>query len=276
MNKEDLLEYLNSKISGHSELFADFCVVPKSKTGKCLNGNVTHFKREGVMKFTKEQNKIWAKLFANQLPRAKKYACEDFLTGLDILDLPPDRIPSLEELNEKITPRTGWKTVRTAVRYTDAAPWYMNHFLKKEFLITDYMRSWEELEFTPEPDMFHDIFGHMPFMVYPHYTALQDMFAPPFLRANKEQQENIKRLAWFSTEFGLIMEKGTMKIFGSGIISSKNETDKVMGGGTVIQPFKIENILKRDKAIYTFNEVLFIFDSIDELKEELASYFDSV
>ena len=67
-----------------------------------------------------------------------------------------------------------------------------------------------------------------------------------------------------------------MKIFGSGIISSKNETDKVMSGGTVIQPFKIENILKRDKAIYTFNEILFIFDSIDELKEELASYFDSV
>ena len=228
------------------------------------------------MEFTEDQHRIWARLYANQLPRARKHACSDWLRGFDILKLPHDRIPQLEELNAVITPRTGWRTMRTAVRYTDAFPWYNDHFIKKEFLITDYMRSWEELEFTPEPDMFHDIFGHMPLMVLPHYTALQDMFAPVFRRANEEQRENIKRLAWFSTEFGLIMEEDEMKIFGAGIISSKSETDKVMSGGTKMQKFRIHDVLRRDKAITTFNEVLFVFDSIDELKEELRSYFDAV
>ena len=226
------------------------------------------------MRFTADQHRIWSTLSRRQLSRAQRYACQEYLEGFEILSLPLDRIPSLHFLNRGIAPRTGWKTVRTLIRYSDAQPWYQA-FARKEFLITDYMRGWDELDFTPEPDMFHDIFGHLPFMVLPRYTELQEMFAPAFQRAGAREKlrEDIKRLAWFSTEFGLIRENGGLRIFGAGLISSAGEIENVMAGNVPILPFKIENVLKRDKAIYSFNDVLFVFDSLDALKAELASYF---
>ena len=227
------------------------------------------------MEFTEDQHKMWATLCGRQVPSANKLACEEFLEGLEILGLPLDRIPSLTELNNSITPNTGWKAVRTPVRYSDAVPWYES-FARKHFMVTDYMRTWEELEFTPEPDMFHDIFGHLPFMTLPRYAELQEMFAPAFQRGNKEQRENIKRLAWFSTEFGLVRQNGELKVFGTGLLSSIGEIENVMSKKVPILSFTIENVLNYDKAIYNFNEALFVFDSLDELKNELASYFNSI
>jgi phenylalanine-4-hydroxylase len=235
--------------------------------------NVALRKRD--LAFSEEQNAVWRELYARQLPNIPKYACREYREGFEILGLPADRIPQLNEMNAVITPRTGWRTVRTVVRYSDAVPWY-HHFAKRQFLITDYMRGRNEMDFTPEPDMFHDIFGHLPFMVLPEYTALQDLFAPAFLRATPEQRETIKRLAWFSTEFGLTREDGEPKIFGAGLISSFGEIQHVMAGKTPVRPFTIENVIGYEKAIYTFNEVLFIFDSIDALKTELMRYFDTL
>ena len=227
------------------------------------------------MELTLTQDKVWSTLFARQLPKVREYACKEYLEGLENLNLPPDHIPGLEALNREITPRTGWQAARTAVRYSDAVPWYQA-FAQRRFLVTDYMREWSELDFTPEPDMFHDIFGHLPFMTLPRYTALQDMFAPAFHRADPEQRENIKRLAWFSTEFGLIREDGEPRIFGAGLISSSGEMENVLAGNVPIHPYTIENVLEYDKAIYSFNPALLVFDSIDALKAELARYFDSI
>jgi len=227
------------------------------------------------MEFSEEHHRIWSTLHERQLPKVEEYACRDYLEGAQILDLPADRIPSLEYLNGRITPRTGWETVRTKVRYTDAVPWY-HSFARKRFLVTDYMRAWNELDFTPEPDMFHDIFGHLPFMTLPHYTDLQEMFAGPFLRAGDEQRENIKRLAWFSTEFGLIREGGELKVFGAGLISSSSEMENVLAGNVPLLPFTVENVLARDKAIWSLNAELFVFESLEELKDELTSYFATI
>jgi phenylalanine-4-hydroxylase len=227
------------------------------------------------MELTLTQDRIWSTLFERQLPKVRELACADYLEGLENLHLPPDRIPSLEELNHEITPRSGWHVERTATRYSDAVPWYQS-FARRCFLVTDYMRDWSELDFTPEPDMFHDIFGHLPFMTLPRYTALQDMFAPAFLRADHDQREDIKRLAWFSTEFGLIRENGETRIFGAGLISSSGEMENVLSGKVPILPYTIENVLQYDKAIYSFNPALFIFDSIDAVKAELARYFDAI
>jgi phenylalanine-4-hydroxylase len=222
-----------------------------------------------------EQNNIWHALYNRQLPRVKQYACQEYLEGLAILNLPAERIPDLNFLNEKITPRTGWRAVRTGVRYSDAVPWY-RHFARKEFLVTDYMRTWEELDFTPEPDMFHDIFGHLPFMVLPGYTELQELFAPAFQAANSEQRENIKRLAWFSTEFGLIRENGAIKVFGAGLISSAGEMENVLAGKVPLLPFNVETILNFEKSVWSFNYQLFVFDSLEGLKDDLRHYFDSI
>ena len=227
------------------------------------------------MNIIEEQNNIWHTLYNRQLPRVKQYACQEYLDGFAILKLPAEGVPDLDFLNEKITPLTGWRVVRTPVRYSDAVAWYA-HFARREFLITDYMRAWDELDFTPEPDMFHDIFGHLPFMVLPGYTELQDLFAPAFHSANPKQKEDIKRLAWFSAEFGLIRENGAIKVFGAGLISSAGEMENVLAGKVPLLPFNVETILNFDKAVWSFNHQLFVFDSLEMLKDELRQYFDSI
>lgn len=231
--------------------------------------------RKQDIQFTEEQHAVWGELYQRQMANIRAHACRAYLEGFEILQLPQDRIPGLTELNAVITPRTSWRAVRTPVRYSDAVPWY-HHFARKQFLITNYMRTWEELDFTPEPDMFHDIFGHLPFMVLPEYAALQEMFAPAFLRADSVQREHIKRLAWFSTEFGLIWERDELKIFGAGLLSSFGEIQHVMEGKVPIEPFTIENVIGNEKAVYSFNEVLFVFESLEALKAELGRYFERI
>ena len=224
--------------------------------------------------FSPGQHEIWKVLFARQAPQVQKYACREYLQGSQNLQLPSDRIPSVQWLNERITPRTGWKTLRTRVRYSDAIQWY-GHFARREFLITDYVRSIEELDFTPEPDMFHDVYGHLPYFTLRPYVEIQEMFAPAFHRATTdEQREHIKRLAWFSSEFGLIRENGELKVFGTGLISSKGEMEHVLAGHTPVLPFRVETIIGFEKAIWSFNEQLFVFDSLAALKLELSRYFD--
>lgn len=225
--------------------------------------------------FTEEEHRIWRTLFTRQLPRVRRWACRDYLEGWDLLGLPADRIPTLEELNARIAPRTGWKTVRTSVRYTDAVPWY-EHFARREFLVTDYLRSRDELEFTPEPDMFHDIFGHLPFLTLPRYVELEELFAPAFLRADDERREEIKRLAWYSTEFGLIRERGELKAFGAGLISSIAELESVMSGAVPVRPFTIENVIPHEKSVWSHNDVIFVIESIDDLAGELERHFDEI
>jgi phenylalanine-4-hydroxylase len=227
------------------------------------------------MEFTDEQHGTWAILYDRLLPRIKKHACQEYLEGFELLQLPRDKIPAIAFLNERITPATGWKTVRTSTRYSDAVDWY-KEFDKKHFLVTDYMRERKELEFTPEPDMFHDIFGHLPFLMLPDYAELEEMFAPAFLRANDEQRENVKRLAWYSTEFGVKRENSEVKMFGAGLISSVGELDKVAAGEIPLHPFKAETIIQHEKSVWDYNSQLFEFETMAELKQELASYFDTL
>lgn len=218
-----------------------------------------------------EQDAVWRLLYRQQLPLVRRHACRLYLDGLERLAMPADRVPKLAELNRGITPRTGWRVVRTSVRYTDAAPWY-RHFARREFLITDYMRSLDELVFTPEPDQFHDVFGHLPFFMDPSYVAIQGLFAPAFARASLVERENIKRLAWFSTEFGLIRERGELKVLGAGLISGGAELRNAVEGRVPVLPFSIQQVLGHEKAVWQHNPVLFEVPSLDFLYAELVSF----
>lgn len=228
------------------------------------------------MEFTDEHHRVWSTLFTRQLPKVRDCACREYLDGLEILDLPCERIPSLEYLNSRISPRTGWAAVRTHVRYTDAGPWYES-FARKRFLVTDFMRDWHELEFTPEPDMFHDIFGHLPFFMLPYYAQLQEMFAPAYLAAqSQEEKDSIKRLAWYSTEFGMIREDGRLKVFGTGLMSGGDEFANAAEGRMDYHDFTIESVIGHDKVLYEQHKDLYVIESIDQLKAELARYFDPI
>jgi phenylalanine-4-hydroxylase len=173
--------------------------------------------------FSEDQHAIWADLFAGVYrSHLLEHICQEYKDGFALLQLDPQRIPTVAHLNERIQPRTGWRIERTAVRYTLADDWYAK-FAQRIFLITDYLRTRDQMEFTPEPDMFHDIFGHLPYLTMGFYARIEDKFAPAYRKATQEEKEVIKRLAWYSTEFGLVMEDNRFKVFGAGIISGRAE-----------------------------------------------------
>jgi phenylalanine-4-hydroxylase len=175
------------------------------------------------IEFSAGQHAIWADLYAGiHQPLLLEHVCQEYITGLGLLQLDPLHIPTVAFLNQQITPRTGWRIERTAVRYTLADDWYQK-FARRTFMITDYLRTRAQMLFTPEPDMFHDIFGHLPYLTQEFYARLEDKFAPAYLKATPEEKEVIKRLAWYSTEFGIVVEAGRFKVFGAGTISGRSE-----------------------------------------------------
>ncbi len=199
----------------------------KTYTGDILAdaGDITveYTEETQEISFSPEQHAIWRDLYARiHKAHLLEHVCREFMQGLSLLNLDPEHIPTIAHLNQHIQPRTGWKIERTAVRYTLADDWY-HKFAQRIFLVTDYLRNREQLEFTPEPDMFHDIFGHLPYLTLEFYAKLEDKFAPAYLKASTEEREVIKRLAWYSTEFGLVMEDNRFKVFGAGIISGRAE-----------------------------------------------------
>jgi len=204
--------------------------------------------------FSEEQHAIWADLFAGiHRPYLLEHICHEFIDGLALLQLDPLRIPTVVHLNERINPRTGWRIERTAVRYTLADDWYKK-FAQRIFLITDYLRSRDQMEFTPEPDMFHDIFGHLPYLTRGFYARIEDKFAPAYMKATQAEREVIKRLAWYSTEFGLVMEDNRIKVFGAGTISGRAEL-----ANTIIEFYR----LSKDN----------VFDYSGNVFEQLQSHY---
>ena len=202
--------------------------------------------------FSAEQHAIWADLFAGiHRPYLLEHICREFTHGLSLLQLDPLHIPTVAYLNQQIQPRTGWRIERTVVRYTLADDWY-SKFAQRIFLITDYLRTRDQMEFTPEPDMFHDIFGHLPYLTQEFYARIEDKFAPAYLKAAGEEKEVIKRLAWYSTEFGLVIEDNRFKVFGAGTISGRAEL-----ANTIMEFYR----LSRDKVInYSGN----VFEQLQE------------
>jgi phenylalanine-4-hydroxylase len=218
--------------------------------------------------FSEEQHAIWADLYAGiHQPYLMEHLCSEFKDGFGLLELDPNHIPTVAHLNEHITPRTGWRIERTVIRYTLADDWYKK-FSERIFLITDYLRSRDQMEFTPEPDMFHDIFGHLPYLTMEFYARIEDKFAPAYMKATQEEREVIKRLAWYSTEFGLVMEDNRIKIFGAGIISGRAEL-----ANTIMEFYR----LSRDNV---FNYAGNVFEQLQELffahKDDVHRLIDGV
>lgn len=197
--------------------------------------------------FSEDQHAIWADLFTGiYQPYLLEHLCREYIKGLELLQLDPHHIPTVTHLNEHITPRTGWHIERTVVRYTMADDWYKK-FANRVFLITDYLRTRDQMEFTPEPDMFHDIFGHLPFITQKFYADIEDKFAPAYMKATQEEREVIKRLAWYSTEFGLVVEDKRIKVFGAGIISGRKELTR-----TIMELYRLgrDNVIDYSQDVY--------------------------
>jgi phenylalanine-4-hydroxylase len=216
--------------------------------------------------YTEEQHAVWAELVGRRMPQLADHACEEYLSGFQQIGLKQDSIPNLAEVNGLLSPRTGWKA--TAVSGYLPAPAFFEMIAARKFPTTIWLRSKESLEYTPEPDIFHDVFGHVPMHAHSVFADFLQSYGQVCVSLIREEDiVRMSRLFWFTVEFGVIRQHGRIKLYGSGLISSQGESDHVIRGGSEIRDFKLDEVLDRDFNISEMQPVLYAVESFEQIYE---------
>ncbi len=176
----------------------------------------------GYISYTKEENAIWRELFTRQSKIVIDRACEEFILGIDKLDMSSDHIPQCPEMKKAMATSTGWEV--HPVEAIIPADEFFSLLAHCKFPAAAFIRRHDELDYLQEPDIFHEFFGHCPMLTDPTYAAFMQDYGKKALKANDIDRSYLARLYWFTVEFGLIQTAKGMRIYGGGILSSMQET----------------------------------------------------
>ncbi len=212
---------------------------------------------------------VWRTLYTRQEKLLPGRAAAEFLTGLGALGLDHHRIPALAEVSRRLHDGTGWRIARTP-GLLDAHDFF-SHLARRIFPCTDYIRSRSELDYTPAPDCFHDIFGHTPMIMNPRFANFYQKIGRAALNCREALiEEGLTRIYWFTVEFGLIQNAAGLRIYGNGIISSFAETQFSLTRQAKKRPFVADEVARQPYDIWHLQGQLFVVDSF----EALESAFD--
>lgn len=220
--------------------------------------------------YTPEDFRVWEKLYLKQFSLIKGKVSEAFLNGLDLLDFSPLKIPNFIDINNKLKKLSSWQ-IKTVSNIAEPV-YFFSCLANKQFTSTCWLRSMKEIDYIEEPDMFHDVFGHIPLLsnqIYSDFFQELGVLSKEFLD-NDFKIKQLQRLYWFTIEFGLIKNQNTFDIYGAGIISSKMEIKNVYSEKSIKKPFNLSEILKQDFRIDKVQEVYFVIDSFDQLLDSLS------
>src|SRR3984893_13918113 len=216
--------------------------------------------------YTAEQHSVWSELVRRRLPQVRDYACREYLEGYDIIGLSEDRLPNLREITGRLKPRTGWST--TAVSGFLPADAFFEMLQARMFPTTTWLRSRDSLGYIPEPDIFHDVFGHVPMHAHPAFADFLEHYGSVCaVLTDKEALEKMGRLFWFTVEFGVIRQKGQYRLYGSGLISSQGESTYVIEGGPEIRDFDVDQVLNQQFSTSEMQPILYAVESFDQIYE---------
>jgi phenylalanine-4-hydroxylase len=218
--------------------------------------------------YTPEQHAIWTELVSRRMPQLREHACAEYLEGFHQIALQPDRLPDLTAVSARLQPRTGWNS--TPVSGFLPAGAFFEMLAARRFPTTTWIRSREALEYTSEPDIFHDVFGHVPMHAHPVFADfLQHYGAVCASLTNPVALERMGRLFWFTVEFGVIRERGTIKVYGSGLISSHGECSHVVDPHSTVEirEFDLDQVLNEPVDTGNMQKVLYAIESFEQIYE---------
>lgn len=241
-------------------------------------------------RYTEENHQVWNRLYQRMLPLWQRHANPHFLKGVDSLCFPHDRIPRIDDVNSFLSPLTGFKA-RPVAGYIPAFRFF-DSLRNREFPTTVNIRDARQLDYLPEPDIFHDIAGHVPMHTDPAFADALVRFgecahtAAEMVADIDDEQEQIRRLNsivkamarffWFTVEFGLMQVNGTVKAYGSGLLSSYGELQHAVESPLVQRyPIQIEWAVNQGFEINHYQPLLFTvqgFDHLFELVDELERW----
>ena len=220
--------------------------------------------------YTAEEHETWGLLFKKQMELLPGRACSDFMEGLSKLNFNPKKIPALRDVDGVLKKTTGWNLVRVEGLVPEKE--FFELLAKKQFPSTDFIRNRVDISYTPAPDMFHDLFGHMSMITDPHFASFFNLIGKAGAAADDESLKEIQRLYWFTVEFGLIRNSGQKRIYGSGILSSPGEVVYCLTDKVKCHDFSVSKITKQEYDIWHMQEELFIIDSFEQLEREFLAF----
>jgi phenylalanine-4-hydroxylase len=221
-------------------------------------------------RFTAEEHGVWDLLFARQKEKLAGRVVHAFEEGLDVLHLSRPGIPELSELNARLSARTGWNVVSVPGLVPDDI--FFKHLSERRFPAGNFIRTREQLDYLEEPDVFHDVFGHVPMLAQPQVADFMQALGEAGLRAlGKGQIHRLARLYWYTVEFGLAREDGQLKIYGAGIASSFEESTYSLESPIPQRlPFNLKRALRTNYRSDALQRCYFVVESFENLLSQIA------
>ncbi len=217
----------------------------------------------GYIAYTAEEDLVWRDLCAQQVPNVRKHAASAYLTGLQVVNLPTDRVPQCVDVSEVLRARTGWQVAPVPALIGFARFFAM--LAERRFPAASFIRSRKDFNYIEEPDIFHEVFGHTPLLADPRFAGFSQAIGQTGLRAAKEDYAWLIRLYWFSIEFGLTTENGQIRALGSGLASSPTELPWSVSDGPERRGFDVIDILRTPYRIDIHQPVYFVIDDLNDL-----------
>ncbi len=216
-------------------------------------------------KYTAEDHDRWRRLFERQAEVLQGKAAPEFLAGLDALAIAANGIPDFRRLNDVLGRRTGWQIV--AVPGLVPEPIFFEHLANRRFPSTCFIRREDQLDYIQEPDVFHDVFGHVPLLSNPMFADYMQAYGEGGLKAlHLGTLDNLARLYWYTVEFGLINTPDGLRIYGAGIVSSQGESRFALESQEPNRlGFDVLRLLRTRYRIDDFQETYFVIDSYAQL-----------
>jgi phenylalanine-4-hydroxylase len=225
--------------------------------------------------YTAENQETWRVLYDRQMAYLANNASEVYLSGARSINLVRDHIPYLEgpqSVNKFLMPLTGWQS-KAVPGYLPAKAFFAC-LARREFPTTIVIRSRESIDYLPEPDIFHDIFGHVPLHADPIFADFLQTYGKAAVSTDDPHHtERLARLFWFTVEFGLIREGGRNRLYGSGLISSPGESAHALDSKDVDRrPFDLETVCNTSFEIDHYQPILYVLESFDQLRDAMNTY----
>jgi phenylalanine-4-hydroxylase len=217
--------------------------------------------------YSADDHATWAPLYARERGSLRGRACDEFLRAQDAMGMTPDRIPKFADINAALRAATGWTLVGVEGLLPELD--FFDHLANRRFPVTWWIRRPDQIDYIEEPDLFHDLFGHVPLLMNPVFADYMEAYGLGGVKAHgigPHALQMLTRLYWYTVEFGLIRQADGLRIYGSGIVSSKGESIHSLDSAAPNRiGFDLERIMRTRYRIDTYQKTYFVIDSFEQL-----------
>jgi phenylalanine-4-hydroxylase len=228
--------------------------------------------------YSAEDHAVWKALYQRQRDLLVGRAADEFLLAQDTMGMSPDVIPRFGELNAVLEAATGWTIVGVEGLLPELD--FFEHLANRRFPVSWWIRRPDQLDYIEEPDLFHDLFGHVPLLMIPAFADYMQAYGKGGVKAHgvgAEALQNLTRLYWYTVEFGLIQQHDGLRIYGSGIVSSKGESIHCLDSDAPNRiGFDLERIMRTRYRIDSYQKTYFVIDSFEQLMDATRPDFTPI